>query len=165
VRTGRAGRIGIAVLAVLLAAAIGLTAWLYFFQYRVDQQTGPAGAATALKAAQDGAVAVLSYSPESLDKDLANAKSHLTGDFLNYYTNFTNDVVRPAVQQKGVKTEAKVVSSAISEMHPDKAVALLFVNQTTASKDRDDPSLAASSVRVTLDKVDGIWLISSFDPV
>ncbi len=157
--------IGIAVLGVLILAAAGLTAWIYFALYRVDQQTGPAAAQTALTAAQDGTVAVLSYGPDTLDKDLATAKSHLTGEFLKYYDGFTNDVVRPAVQQKGVKTEAKVVNSAVSEIHPDKAVVLVFVNQMTMSKDRADPSMTASSVRVTLDKVDGNWLISSFDPV
>jgi len=44
------------------------------------------------------------------------------------------------------------------------AVTLLFVNQT-AVVDKDPPTDSLSSVRVTLDKVDGRWLISGFDPV
>ena len=50
-------------------------------------------------------------------------------------------------------------------MHPDQAKALVFVNQTTTSSDRAEPSQAASSVIVTMDKVNGKWLISAFDPV
>ena len=63
----------------------------------------------ALDAAKTGTVALLSYSPESLDKDFAAAKSHLTGDFLSYYTQFTQQIVTPAAKQKSVKTAASVV--------------------------------------------------------
>ena len=44
------------------------------------------------------------------------------------------------------------------------AVTLLFVNQT-ATVDKSPPTDTTSSVRVTLDKVGGRWLISGFDPV
>jgi len=164
-RSGKATKIAAGVLALLLVAAAGLTGYLYFFQHRTDQKTNAAAQQTALKAAGDGTVAVLSYAPESLDKDLDTAKSHLTGDFLKYYEDFTTNVVRPAVKQKEVQTEAKVIRSAVSEMHPEQAVVLVFVNQQTVSKDRAEPSLSASSVRVTVDHVNGKWLISSFDPI
>lgn len=154
-----------AVLAVLLVAASGLTAWLYFAQFRPDQQTSPAVAQTVLDAAKQGTVATLSYSPEHLDKDLDTAKSYLTGDFLKYYSQFTDDVVRPAVKNKQVSTTANVARAAVSDLAPDKATVLVFVNQSTTSADRAEPSMTASSVKVTLDRVDGKWLIAAFDPV
>jgi Mce-associated membrane protein len=157
--------VGAIVLAVALVASAGLTAWLYFFQFRPDQQVDPAAQQSAVSAARDGTVAVLSYGPDSLDKDLTNAKSRLTGQFLSYYSDFTDQVVRPAVEQKAVKTDAKVVRAAVSEMQPSNATVLVFVNQTTLSKDRPDPALAASSVLVKMTKVDGKWLISEFNPV
>ena len=43
------------------------------------------GRSAAVDAARDGTVAMLSYKPDTLDQDFAAAKSHLTGDFLNYY--------------------------------------------------------------------------------
>jgi Mce-associated membrane protein len=58
-----------------------------------------------------------------------------------------------------------VVRAAVSEMHPDSAVVLLFVNQRQTVAGRPDPSLSASSVLVTLQKVNGAWLISKFDAV
>jgi Mce-associated membrane protein len=157
--------VGAIVLAVALVASAGLTAWLYFFQFRPDQQVNTAAQQSVVTAAKDGTVAVLSYGPDSLDKDLANAKSRLTGQFLSYYSDFTDQVVRPAVEQKAVKTDAKVVRAAVSEMQPNNATVLVFVNQTTLSKDRPDPALAASSVLVKMSKVDGKWLISEFNPV
>jgi Mce-associated membrane protein len=86
-------------LAAVLIAVAALTAWLYFFQFRPDQQTD-ATADAAQKAASEGTVALLSYAPETLDKDFAAAKSHLTGDFLNYYNQFTQQIVTPAAKQK-----------------------------------------------------------------
>ncbi len=152
-------------LALALVAAAGLAAWTYFFVYQPDRETDSAAADSAIKAASDGTVALLSYSPDSLDKDFATAKSKLTGSFLSYYTQFTEQIVAPAAKQKAVKTEAAVVRAAVSEIRPDNAVVLVFINQTTESKDRPDASFINSAVRVTMQKVDGGWLISSFDPV
>ena len=155
--------------AILLAAALvasaGAAAWLYFEQYRPDQQTNSAASAVALDAAKNGTVALLSYSPESLDKDFAAAKSHLTGDFLSYYTQFTEQIVTPAAKQKSVKTTAAVVRAAVSELHPDSAVVLVFINQNTVSKENPNGSFAASTVKVGLKKINDTWLIGSFDPV
>ena len=154
-----------ALLAALLIASAGAAGGVYWWIYRPDQQTNAAAQQQATNAARDGTVALLSYAPATLDKDLANAKSHLTGEFLKYYGDFTDKIVAPAAKQKGVKTEATVTRAAVSEMHPDRAVVLVFVNQVTTSKDRPDPALATSSVMVTMVKQDGRWLISEFNPV
>ncbi len=151
-------------LTLLAVVAVALAAALLVFQYRPDSR-GDAAKNDVLSAATEGTVALLSYSPESLDQDFATAKSRMTGDFLNYYTQFTEKVIAPAAKEKSVKTSASVVRSAVAELHPDSAVALLFINQTTTSAEKPDPALAASSVRVTLSKVEDSWLISSFDPV
>lgn len=152
-------------LAVLLLASAGVASWLYFTKFEADRHMNGAVGVTTIKAASDGAVALLSYSPDTMDKDFAAAKTHLTGDFLNYYTKFTQDIVTPAVKQKAVKTSAVIVQSAVAELQPDSAVVLVFLNQTTTSKENPDGSFTTSSVKVGLTKVDGSWLISAFDPV
>jgi Mce-associated membrane protein len=154
-----------AVLLTLVLAATGLVGGLYYLQYRPDRDTDTSVAQTAIRAATDGTVALLSYSPETLDRDFATAKSRLTGDFLDYYNTFTTQVVAPAVAQKAVKTNAAVVRAAVTELRSGAAVVLVFVNQSTTSSDKPDPSMSSSSVLVTLTKVDDAWLISSFDPV
>ncbi|MGV0800810.1 hypothetical protein ABQF26_27845, partial [Mycolicibacterium elephantis] len=100
-----------------------------------------------------------------LDQDFAAAKSNLTGDFLSYYTQFTEQIVTPAAKEKNVKTSAAVVRAAVSEMQPDSAEVLVFVNQVTTSKENPDGAFAASSVKVGMEKIDGRWLIAQFDPV
>ena len=120
---------------------------------------------SALNAAKDGTVALLSYSPETLNEDFTNAKTHLTGDFLNYYNQFTEQIVTPAATKKSVKTTAAIVNAAVAELHPESAVVLVFLNQTTTSTENPDGSFSTSAVKVGLTKVGDAWLISSFDPV
>ena len=164
-RHGLRAKVSAVLLSVALIAAAGLAGWLYVNEYRPDQETDPAAAKVALDAATSGTIALLSYSPESLDQDFAAAKSRLTGDFLSYYTQFTEQIVTPAAKEKSVKTTASVVRAAVSEIKPDAAEVLVFINQTTTSKENPDGAFAASSVKVGLTKVDGAWLIESFDPV
>lgn len=151
------------VVAIVLSA--GAAAFAYFTLHRSDQEVDQAVAAKVIQSAADGAAALLSYTPETLDKDFATAKSRLTGDFLNYYTQFTQDIVTPAAKQKQVKTSAVVVRSALSKLEPTSGEVLLFINQSTVSKENPDGSFTASSIKVEMTKVGDDWLISSFDPV
>ena len=151
-------------LTALVTAAMGLAVGLFLFQYRPDRRIDDAAAQRAIQAASDGAVASLTYSSDSMARDFASAKSHLTGDFLAYYEKFTKDIVTPTVQQKHITQTATVLRAAISELHPDSAVVLVFLNETTASKEKPEPLTTPSSVRVTLTKVNGSWLISKLDP-
>lgn len=152
------------VAAALVIAAVGVAAGVYFILYRPDQQVGDAAARRAIQAASDGAVAVLSYSYDHLNRDFDNAKSHLTGDLLGYYSKFSDEVVAPVAQQGRLTASAKVIRAAVSELHPDSAVVLVFVDQTTKSGQKKDPENTQSSVLVTLTKVNGSWLIAKFDP-
>ncbi|OBY29164.1 twin-arginine translocation pathway signal [Mycolicibacter kumamotonensis] len=154
-----------ATLAVLFAASAALAGWLYFGVLRADQQLGPAAEQAVMAAAADGAVAVLTYAPKTMEQDFAAAESHLTGDFLSHYTDFTQKVVTPAVKEKEVQTIAAVVRKGIVSLRPGFAEVLIYLNQTTISKTNPDGSYSMSSVKVGLEKHGGRWLISSFDPI
>jgi len=149
---------------VLVVTAVGVALGLYFILYRPDQQVGDAAAHRATQVASDGAVAVLSYAPDHLDHDFAKTKSYLTGDFLAYYTKFTEQIAALA-QQKQVTQTAQVIRAAVAELDPDSAVVLVFINQTVSSKEKPQPQTTAVSARVTLTKVKGSWLISKLDPL
>ncbi len=155
---------GITITLLLLAAAT-LTSVLYVTDYRPSRQTDPAAQQTVIDAASTATVVLLSYSPDTLDNDLARARTLMSGDFLTYYGKFSSEIVAPAVRDKGIKASAQVMSAALMEMSPDSAKVLLFLNQETQSRDRPEPALTASSVVVSLTKVDGKWLIAALDPV
>jgi Mce-associated membrane protein len=152
-------------LALLSVASLSVLGALFYFSYLPDRATDSAAAKAAVSAASEGTVAVLSYSPDTLDRDFTSARSHLTGEFLSYYDQFTRQIVTVTAKQKSVKTTAVVLRAALSEFHSDSAVVLLFVNQSTQSKDRPEPALTSSSVQVTLTRAAGKWLISAFNPM
>jgi Mce-associated membrane protein len=118
----------------------------------------------ATKAAAEGTIALLSYKPETVDKDLEAAKKYMTGNFLNSYTSLTRDVVIPGAKQKKISAVATVPAAAWTKASAMHAVVMLFVDQTMIIGD-SAPTSTASSVRVTLDKIDNRWLISQFDPM
>jgi Mce-associated membrane protein len=151
-------------LIVTVVTAIALACAVIFLQYRPNQQTSEVAAHAAIQAASEGTVALLSYSPETLDHDVAAGKSHLTGELLRYFTGFSQYFVAPSVRQQGIKASASVLHAAVADMHPSSAVVLLFVHQTTSSRDKPDPILSTNSVRVTLTKINGSWMIAKFEP-
>jgi Mce-associated membrane protein len=152
-------------LTVAVVVAVGLTGVLLVVQYRPDQQTNDAAARAAIQGATEGTVALLSYAPETVDRDLIAAKSHLTGEYLRYFGDFSRYFLAPAVRQRNVKATASVVRAAVAELHPDSAVVLEFVHQTTTSKDKPEAVLTTNNVRVTLSKIKEAWLIKRFEPV
>ena len=107
----------------------------------------------------------MSYSPDTLEHDFSAAQAHLTGDFLTYYRQFTSEVVTPAARDKHITQTATVVHAGVESLTTQKAAILVFVNQTTTSQEKPSPATTPSSVRVSLAKVNGVWLIEKFDPV
>jgi Mce-associated membrane protein len=100
-----------------------------------------------------------------VEPDLAAAQSHLTGEFLTYYSEFAEQIVTPAAKDKAVRATATVVRAATADVDGNRAKVLVFVNQSTTSKDNPEPTRTASSVLVGMTDVAGRWLISSFDPL
>ncbi|MGE2834717.1 hypothetical protein [Mycobacterium sp. SMC-4] len=152
-------------IAVLLAASAAILVTVYLTQTRVDRQTDASAEQAVVTAASDATAALLSYAPETIDEDLSAAQSVMTGEFATYYGKFTADIVGPAARDRGVKARAEVVDAAAMEIQPDRAKVLVFLKQQTLSKDRPEPALTASSVIVSMTKIDDRWLVSAFDPV
>ena len=156
-------------LALLLALAAGFSRWEYVTSSYgavspVASAENPSPATESMNAAKDSTIKMLSYKPDTVDQQLNAARDLLTGDFRDSYTSLINDVVIPGAQQKQISAVASVPAVASVSADPKHAVVLVFVNQTVVVG-QDPPSDTASSVRVTLEKVDDRWLISEFEPV
>jgi len=155
-------------LALVLAAGAGYLKWQDDTNsdgvIQVDVSGSRSPAEVAVQAARDSTIALLSYTPDTVEEQLGAARELLTGEFRDSYTSLTNDVVIPGAKEKQISALASVPAAASVSVEPDKAVVLLFVNQTV-TVGSDPPTDTASSVRVTLEKHDDRWLISQFDPV
>lgn len=154
----------VAALTIITLATSGTAVWLYFKSYLPGQQTDSEVAQAAITAASDGTVAMLSYSYTNLDRDFGNARKHLAGDFATYYDKVSRQTIGPAAKEKVMTATARVTQAAVSQLHPDSASVLVFVNQTTTTKDNPDPMIGASSALVGLTRIDGQWMITKFDP-
>ncbi|WP_299572469.1 hypothetical protein [uncultured Williamsia sp.] len=161
----RRGRVVAGVLSVLVVAAVAVVLSLYLALTRPDRAIDSSERSAATAAAGQGAVAILAYEPAKLQQDFDSAKQRLTGPFRDYYTTFTTEVVAPAVKAKQITSAVTVVGSSLTSIDDSQATALVFVNQTVTSTDSKDPRLTSSSIKVGMQKVDGAWKISSFDPV
>ncbi|BCP14222.1 hypothetical protein [Mycobacterium paraintracellulare] len=146
-------------LALILALGAGYLRW-----QAESAALSQAAGAQSVQAATESTIAMLSYRPDTVDKDLPAAASRMTGRFRDDYAQLINDVVIPGAKQKKISAVATVPAVASISSTESQAVVLLFVNQTITIGD-SAPTDSASSVRVTLDKVQQRWLISHFDPV
>jgi Mce-associated membrane protein len=146
-------------LALALALGVGYLKW-QDGSARLSQQA----AAKSVQAAMESTIAMLSYRPETAEKDLIAARDRLTGKFRDDYTKLINDLVIPGAKQKQISSAATVPAAASVSATVNRAVVLVFVNQTIVIG-KDPPSDTASCVRLTLDKAGDRWLISQFDPI
>lgn len=146
-------------LALVATAGVG---WLKWVDGR-DREAQVA-AAESVAAAKDSTVAMLSYQPDDVDKMLEGAQSRLTGSFRDSYAQLTRDVVIPGAKEKKISAVASVPAAASVSATGTHATVMVFVNQTS-TVGNDAPVNTSSVVRVNLDKVDGQWLVSGFDPV
>jgi Mce-associated membrane protein len=147
------------IVALLLGAAAGYLKWEDSSRRDADRAR-----TESVQAAKDATVALLSYKPDTVEKDLGAARDRLTGSFLDAYTQLVNTVVIPGAKEKKISAVAAVPAAASVSAKPDHAVVLLFVDQTVVVG-TDAPTQTASSVRVTMEKVHDHWLISGFDPI
>lgn len=146
-------------LALAIAAGAG---WLKWQDSSIREATQ--ARTESVRAATDGTIALLSYQPGTVARDLDAARTRLSGSFLSTYTQLVHDVVIPGAKQKQISAVATVPGAASVSATATHAVVLLFVSQTIVVG-QEAPRSTASNVRLTLDKIDGRWLISQFDPI
>ncbi len=146
-------------LALFLAMGSGYLKW-----YTASVSNPLRDSIEAVRAASDSTIAMLSYQPDTVDKNLTAARDRLTGSLKDSFSSLVHDVVIPGSKQKQISAVATVAAAAAVSATETHAVVLEFVNQTD-TVGTDPPTYTASRVRVTLDKIGGRWLIAGFDPI
>lgn len=149
----------------LLAALLVLGVWAWLYIDSQSRQAAVAAGAEAVRTARDAIPAIMSYQPDTAAKDLpVAANERLTGKFLDDYTQLITTVVVPEAKRNNLTASATVTAAAPVSARSGHAVVLAYVDQTLRAG-AATPTQAHTGVRVTMDKVDGRWLISGFDPI
>jgi Mce-associated membrane protein len=121
-------------------------------------------AAESVQAAKDSTVALLTYKPDTVERDLTAARDRTTGAFRDSYTDLIEKVVIPGARQQQISATVTIPAATAVSAEPNHAVVLVFVNQgVTVGK--DNPTSSQSSMKVTMDRVGDRWLVSGFDAV
>jgi Mce-associated membrane protein len=146
-------------LALVLALVAGFSQW-----QRSSAHAAQIARTESLAAAQESTIAILSYQPDSVEKSLVAARDRLTSPYKDAYTKLTDDLVIPGARKDHVSVIATIPGAASVSATPQHAVVTLFVDQAAAIGE-NPPTTTESSIRVTLEKISGRWLISGFDPI
>ncbi|WP_029538528.1 MULTISPECIES: RDD family protein [unclassified Rhodococcus (in: high G+C Gram-positive bacteria)] len=158
-------RLGMTAAAVIPLGAVLLLVLVQFFSQRAADQEIAAAHGSVTQVASDGAVALLSYKPDTVDQDLDAARGVLTGDFLETYTKLAKDVVAPTARDKQVTMQASAAGSAVESVSVDQASVLVYINQSTTTASSPETTQSQNAIRVGLTRVDDTWLISKFEPL
>lgn len=146
-------------LAVVLAAA---SVFVYMRYVYAPQRTDTARV-ESVQAARDGVEKLLTYQPDQVRQQLTDARALTTGSFRSDYAAMTQGVIVGA-EQNHISAVTKAPAAASMSASPDHAVVLVFINQTVVVGDQT-PTATPTSVKVTLDREGGKWLISGFETV
>ncbi|WP_242657247.1 hypothetical protein [Mycobacterium talmoniae] len=146
-------------LVLLLAMAAGWLKWQDQASRSSDLMR-----AESTDAAIDSTVAMLSYSPDTVDSDVAAARALTTDGFRDTYLQLAHDQVVPNAKERHISETVSVPGAAAVSVSVNHAVVLVFADRTMVT-DSSPPVEVPASYRVTLDKVGGRWLVAGFDPV
>ncbi|WP_234808710.1 hypothetical protein [Mycolicibacter terrae] len=109
-------------------------------------------------------IKMLSFRPDSIEGDLAGAQQLMTDGFRARFAVRARDQIIPDAKARNVTAVAEVPAAASVWSTREHAVVLVFADRTVTVGSAE-PAEVAASYRVTLDKVDGRWLVADFEPV
>lgn len=148
-----------AVAAVLVAAlaAAGYLGWQLWQQQQVER---------AGEAAQQAAVAyaavLTSIDTAKVDENFTQVLDGATGEFKDMYSKSATELRQLLIDNKA-SAHGVVLESAVQSATKDKAVVLLFVDQSVSNTHVPDPRIDRSRIKMTMEYVDGRWRASKVE--
>lgn len=150
--------VGLAVLTLIVAGAAVAVATLRPSDRSVEDGTG-----AALAAAERAIGPVLSYDAKHLAESKAAAETYLTGDARKNYDKLFAGAIADNAPSTGTVLEGEPIRSGVVRSGEDRVQVFLLVNQTRTNKVDKQPVIYKNWVTVTMQKVDGDWLIAALD--
>ncbi|HEY0168811.1 MAG TPA: hypothetical protein VGB75_17330, partial [Jatrophihabitans sp.] len=154
----------VAVLTVLVLALGGLDGWLLTSQPASGSR---AERDQALSTAKSAVPLILSYNHQRFDSDVAAAKARLTGRAVTDYVQAMAKTIKPTATKVQAVVQAQTNGAGVEAVSDDGAqvTVVVFGEQKVTNTSLKAPRLDLFRVRVTLDRVQGQWLVSKFDQI
>lgn len=153
---------------VLLVAALGVAIYFgYGWGHALIVDKAAATAREeALSGARQAAVNLSSFDSADLDRSFSDIESSITGDTLKKDLEDTKAQITEQLKQTKAKTEATVVDAALTDFSEDQGTGQALVVLSSSTSWPDQPTRKVmSTVRITVEKVDGIWKASKMENV
>lgn len=147
----------LAVAGLVLVALVAGCAWAW---QSTSGETEEEATRAAQAAAERAIVPVLSYGFETLEEDQARAQGYLTSDYREDYDQLFA-VISENAPETETTVDAEVVASGIVRSGEDRVDVLVFVDRPTTNKLTPEPETYKDQVTVTMQKVDGEWLVDN----
>lgn len=163
---GPAGR-GWVMVAVLVVALFTLLAGVVALGLHSATMTSTEDLANvrkqAVAAGRAHAKVILSYDYRTLQRDFRRGQQATTGDFRSDYQKTTDKLVKKTAKKYHTVVTAKVVDASVVHASQGKVRLLLYVDQNTVSDLKKNGRLDQNRVLMTLEDVNGKWLVSKLD--
>lgn len=146
--------------AAVFAALVGATGFLGWQLWQKDQIA--AAGEEARQAAVSYAEVLTSIDSDKVDENFKEVLDGATGEFKDMYTQSSVELRQLLIENKAT-ARGVVVESAVQSASKDRAVVLLFVDQSVANAKLPDPRIDRSRMKMTLEKLDGRWRASKVE--
>jgi Mce-associated membrane protein len=140
-----------------LLAATGALGWQVWQQHQIKQASQE-----AQRAAVSYAQVLTSIDSNKVDENFKDVLDGATGDFKDMYSQSSVELRQLLIENKAA-AHGVVVDSAVQEASKNKAVVLLFVDQSVTNTKLPDPRIDRSRMKMTLEKADGRWRASKVE--
>ena len=157
VRTFNVRQIAVTLLIVVLVAATGFMGWMLFQQRQLNLARDE-----AQRAAVSYAQVLTSIDSDKVDDNFKQVLDGATGEFKDMYSQSSVELRQLLVENKAT-AHGVVIGSAVQSASKDKAVVLLFVDQSVSNTKLPDPRIDRSRMKMTMEKVDGQWRASKVE--
>lgn len=145
-------------LGIVAAGLVAATAWMWTTSGPAGADGADSAARAAQVAAERAVVPVLSYDHEHLDADQRAAQAVMTGAYRQEY-----DKLFAVLEENAPRTQtavtASVVASGIVRASEERVQVLVFVDRPTTNKLSAEPVVYKDQVTVSMQRVDGEWLV------
>lgn len=142
---------------VVLLAATAFLGWKVWDQHQLNQ-AGEEAQRTAVNYAQ----VLTSIDSNNVDENFQQVLDGATGEFKDLYSQSSMELRQLLIENKAT-ARGVVVDSAVQSISKDRAVVLLFVDQSVTNTKLPDPRIDRSRMKMTLEKADGAWRASKVE--
>ena len=140
-----------------LLVASGILGWQVWQQHQVKEAS-----IEAQRAAVSYAQVLTSIDSNKVDENFKDVLDGATGEFKDMYSQSSVELRQLLIENKAT-AHGVVVDSAVQEASKNKAIVLLFVDQSVTNTKLPDPRIDRSRMKMTLEKVDGRWRASKVE--